>query len=79
MCHKEDLESQNELHVQKQYERELENKRLYYLKKLSIMDDELENASFDNFRVITPKQQEVLSWQNPWLITGIQEAKAISS
>lgn len=32
MCHKEDLESQNELHVQKQYEKECEDKRLYYLK-----------------------------------------------
>nr|WP_231207431.1 hypothetical protein [Streptococcus equi] len=38
------------------------------------MDDELENASFDNFRVITPKQQEVLSWAksmaNYWYTGG---------
>lgn len=57
-CHKEDLENQNDLHVQKQYERELENKRLYYLKRLSIMDSELENASFDNFRTDTIKHKE---------------------
>ncbi|HGA2537313.1 TPA: DNA replication protein, partial [Streptococcus agalactiae] len=61
-CHKEDLENQNDLHVQKQYERELENKRLYYLKRLSIMDSELENASFDNFRTDTIKHKEVLVW-----------------
>ncbi|MGZ7281829.1 ATP-binding protein, partial [Streptococcus pyogenes] len=56
-CHREELDNQNALHVQKQYERELENKRLYYLKKLSIMDDELENASFDNFRADTAKHK----------------------
>ncbi|EPB6170682.1 TPA: DNA replication protein, partial [Streptococcus pyogenes] len=28
-CHREELDNQNTLHVQKQYERELENKRLY--------------------------------------------------
>lgn len=73
-CHREELENQNTLHVQKQYERELENKRLYYLKKLSIMDDELENASFDNFRAETAKHQEVLSWAkamaNDWFSGG---------
>lgn len=74
MCHKEDLESQNELHVQKQYEKECEDKRLYYLKKLSIMDSELANASFDNFRVDTARQKEVLVWAkamaNDWYRGG---------
>lgn len=74
MCHKEDLESQNELHVQKQYEKECEDKRLYYLKKLSIMDSELANASFDNFRVDTARQKEVLVWAktmaNDWFSGG---------
>ncbi|HEN2224560.1 TPA: DNA replication protein, partial [Streptococcus agalactiae] len=73
-CHKEELENQNELHVQKQYEKERENKRLYYLKKLSIMDSELENASFDNFRAETAKHKEVLSWAkamaNDWFSGG---------
>ncbi|HEM9634198.1 TPA: ATP-binding protein [Streptococcus agalactiae] len=73
-CHKEELEKQNELRVQKQYEKESENKRLYYLKKLSIMDDELENASFENFRIDTAKHREVLSWAkamaNDWFKGG---------
>lgn len=73
-CHKEELENQNNLRVQKQYEQELENKRIYYIKRLSIMDSELENASFDNFRADTQKHKEVLSWAkamaNDWYKGG---------
>lgn len=73
-CHREELENQNNLRVQEIYERECENKRLYYLKRLSIMDSELENASFDNFRTDTIKHKEVLIWAktmaNDWFKGG---------
>ena len=35
---------------------------MYYLNKLSIMDEELEQASFDNFKTDTARQREVLKW-----------------
>ncbi|KPJ21793.1 ATP-binding protein [Streptococcus phocae] len=73
-CHREEQERQNSIYVMEQYKKEQENKRLYYLKKLSIMDSELENASFDNFRTDTEKQKEVLAWAkmmaNDWFKGG---------
>ncbi|AZF92366.1 helicase loader [Streptococcus phage CHPC879] len=60
MCHREDQEQQNTIKAQEQYEREQEQKRLYFLKDFSLMDDDLRNASFDNYQASTREQREDL-------------------
>lgn len=61
-CYREKQQQENVLKVSKQYELEQEQKRNYFLTKLSIMDSELEKASFDNFKTDTKRQREVLDW-----------------
>lgn len=78
-CHREELDNQNALHVQKQYERELENKRLYYLKKLSIMDDELENASLTILGLIRLNTKRCFIGQRQWLTIGLVVVRETSS
>lgn len=60
MCHREEQEQQNTIKAQEQYEREQEQKRLYFLKDFSLMDDDLRNASFDNYQASTREQREDL-------------------
>lgn len=60
MCHREEQDQQNAIKVQEQYEREQEQKRLYFLKDFSLMDDDLKNASFDNYKAVTREQKEDL-------------------
>ena len=73
-CHEEAKEAKTEETAQKLYDESVERKRKYFLTKLSIMDDELEAASFDNFRAETAKQKEVLAWArsiaNDWYLGG---------
>lgn len=60
MCHREEQAQQNAIKAQEQYEREQEQKRLYFLKDFSLMDDDLKNASFDNYKAVTREQKEDL-------------------
>lgn len=59
-CHREEQEQQNAIKAQEQYEREQEQKRLYFLKDFSLMDDDLKSASFDNYQASTREQKEDL-------------------
>ncbi|AAF26604.1 DnaC-like helicase loader [Streptococcus phage 7201] len=59
-CHREELERMNAFKAQEQYEREQEQKRLYFLKDFSLMDDDLKNANFDNYKAVTRNQKEDL-------------------
>ena len=60
VCHREEQARQNEIKAQEQYEREQEQKRLYFLKDFSLMDDDLKNATFDNYQALTGEQKEDL-------------------
>lgn len=59
-CHREEQERQNSIKAQEQFEREQEQKRLYFLKDFSLMDDDLKSASFDNYQASTREQKEDL-------------------
>lgn len=61
-CHREQKEAEYQKVAQDIYAKEQEAKRTYYLTKLSIMDSELAEASFDNFKTDTKRQKEVLTW-----------------
>ena len=56
----EEQDQQNAIRAQEQYEREQEQKRLYFLKDFSLLDDDLKNASFDNYKAVTREQKEDL-------------------
>ncbi|MCE2281755.1 ATP-binding protein [Streptococcus thermophilus] len=60
ICHLEELERLNSVKVQAQYEFEQEQKRLYFLKDFSLMDDDLRSASFENYHAVTKEQKEDL-------------------
>ncbi len=60
LCHLEELEHLNSVKVQAQYEFEQEQKRLYFLKDFSLLDDDLKNASFENYHATTREQIEDL-------------------
>ena len=60
LCHREEQDQQNAIKAQEQYEREQEQKRLYFLKDFSLLDDDLKNASFDNYKAVTREQKEDL-------------------
>ena len=60
VCHREEQAKQNEIKAQEQYEREQEQKRLYFLKDFSLMDDDLKSATFDNYKALTREQKEDL-------------------
>lgn len=59
-CHREEQERQNSIKAQEQFEREQEQKRLYFLKDFSLMDDDLESASFETYHAVTKEQKEDL-------------------
>ena len=59
-CHREEQERQNSIKAQEQFEREQEQKRLYFLKDFSLLDDDLKTASFDNYKAVTREQKEDL-------------------
>lgn len=59
-CHREEQEQLNAIKAQEQYEREQEQKRLYFLKDFSLMDDDLKSASFENYHALTKEQKEDL-------------------
>ena len=59
-CHLEEQAKQNEMKAQEQYEREQEQKRLYFLKDFSLLDDDLASATFQNFKALTREQKEDL-------------------
>lgn len=59
-CHREEQEILNNVKAQKQYEREQEQKRLYFLKDFSLLDDDLASATFQNFKALTREQKEDL-------------------
>lgn len=61
-CETEKIAERAEADGQAKADKESEAKRVYYLKKISIMDEELENATFDNFKADTKRQKEVLTW-----------------
>lgn len=60
MCHREELEQKNAIKAQKQYEFEQEQKRLYFLRDFSLMDDDLKSASFETYHAVTKEQKEDL-------------------
>ena len=60
LCHREEQERLNAIKAQEQYEFEQEQKRLYFLKDFSLLDDDLRNASFDNYKSSTREQKEDL-------------------
>lgn len=59
-CHREEQERQNSIKAQEQFEREQEQKRLYFLKDFSLLDDDLKTASFENYKAVTREQKEDL-------------------
>lgn len=59
-CHREEQARLNKIKAQEQYEREQEQKRLYFLKDFSLMDDDLASATFQNFKALTREQKEDL-------------------
>ena len=59
-CHREEQERQNSIKAQEQFEREQEQKRLYFLKDFSLMDDDLKSASFETYHAVTKEQKEDL-------------------
>lgn len=59
-CHREEQARLNEIKAQEQYKREREQKRLYFLKDFSLLDDDLKNATFDNYQALTREQKEDL-------------------
>lgn len=61
-CWSEETAAKAEIEGQNRHEEEQRQKRMYYLNKLSIMDEELEQATFDNFKTDTARQREVLAW-----------------
>ena len=61
-CWSEETAAKAEIEGQNRHEEEQRRKRMYYLNKLSIMDEELEQATFDNFKTDTARQREVLAW-----------------
>lgn len=61
-CWSEETAAKAEIEGQNRHEEEQRQKRMYYLNKLSIMDEELEQATFDNFKTDTDRQREVLAW-----------------
>lgn len=62
LCHKEKREAENAVVVEKLYRESLESKRLYYLKDFSLMDEELEKATFANFRVDSEARKQDLDF-----------------
>lgn len=65
LCLKCGYEERREFEGQKaqaSYERNEERKRLYYLEEFSLMDSELKNATFDNFRADTAERQADLDF-----------------
>ena len=60
LCHREEQERLNSIKVQAQYEFEQEQKRLYFLKDFSLLDDDLKSASFENYHALTKEQKEDL-------------------
>lgn len=61
-CYTEQLHKDNEIVVQQRAEKIERQKQLGRFYELSIMDEELEQASFDNFKTDTARQREVLKW-----------------
>lgn len=62
LCEKEKREAENAVVVEKLYRESLESKRLYYLKDFSLMSEELEKATFENFRVDSEARQKDLEF-----------------
>lgn len=58
LCHLEEQERMNSIKAQEQYEREQEQKRLYFIKDFSLLDDDLKSATFDNYMALTREQKE---------------------
>lgn len=61
-CNKEERLEFEEQKAQASYERNEEKKRIYYLEDFSLMDNELKNATFDNFKADTPERQADLDF-----------------
>ncbi|WP_270846899.1 ATP-binding protein [Streptococcus lutetiensis] len=61
-CNKEERLEFEEQKAQASFKRNEEMKRLYYLKEFSLMDSELKNATFDNFKVDTAERQADLDF-----------------
>ena len=61
-CNKEERLNFEEQKAQASYERNEEKKRIYYLEDFSLMDNELKNATFDNFKADTPERQADLDF-----------------
>lgn len=57
-CHLEEQERMNSIKAQEQYEREQEQKRLYFIKDFSLLDDDLKSATFENYMALTREQKE---------------------
>ena len=63
-CHLEEQAKQNEMKAQEQYEREQEQKRLYFLKDFSLLDDDLASATFQNFKAVRSQLKGYLDGQD---------------
>ena len=61
-CNKEERLEFEEQKAQESFKRNEEIKRLYYLEEFSLMDSELKNATFDNFKVDTAERQADLDF-----------------
>ena len=61
-CNKEERLEFEEQKAQESFKRNEEIKRLYYLEEFSLMDSELKNATFDNFKADTAERQADLDF-----------------
>lgn len=61
-CNKEERLEFEEQKALESFKRNEEIKRLYYLEEFSLMDSELKNATFDNFKVDTAERQADLDF-----------------
>ena len=61
-CNKEERLEFEEQKAQESFKINEEMKRLYYLEEFSLMDSELKNATFDNFKVDTAERQADLDF-----------------
>lgn len=61
-CEREAIHLENQVEVDRIADELDEQRRLYYIKELSMYDDTLENASFENFDTPTEAESEKKEW-----------------
>lgn len=61
-CESEEIHAENQEKVDKKAKELNEQKRLYFIKELSMYDDTLDNATFENFETTNDFDKKALEW-----------------